>query len=358
MALASGDVNAQIWNNLGLGSALTQLYRFREADVAMRRGLDAARRTGTATSIRRLTEAVGWVSMMRGEDARAAETLEQAVAMPGVDVSVLPLIHLSGIYRRLGRLDDALAAATRGLELTRKRGLVDNELRVLIELAQVQEAQADLDAAQHTLQGVVDRLESYRAELAPQDFLKQGFGSRFSDAYGASVHLLMRRDRPAEALTAAERVRSRAFADLLATRRSREIEEAETASGAWRLGGPTTHAPIASPGSDSARVLPALDSTALAALARRLSTTLVVYWINDRGSYAWVVRAEGAIHAAALEATPADLARAVRNASDTVAEAAIERSSASRATAVVGNRTAYRTLHRLVWAPIDPLVAQ
>lgn len=352
IALASGDLNGQVWNNLGLGSALAQLHRLREADVAMRRGLDAARRTGSATSIRRLTEAVGWVSMMRGDDARAAETLERARAMPGVDVSVLPLIHLARVYRRLGRLDDALAAATRGLELTRKRGLVDNELRVLVELAQVQEARADLEAAQQILHDVVDRLEDYRAKLAPQDFLKQGFGDRFSDAYGASVQLLMRRGRPAEALTAAERVRSRAFADLLATRRAREIEAAETASGAWSLGGQTAHTPMAGAGPDSARMLPALDSAALAALAGRLSTALVVYWINDRGSYAWVVLPDGAINAVALAATPGALARAVRQAADAVPEAAITRASASRATAVVGNRAAYRTLHRLVWAPI------
>jgi CHAT domain-containing protein/tetratricopeptide (TPR) repeat protein len=352
MALASGDVNALIWNNLGLGSALGQLHRYGEADVAMRRGLDAARRTGSATSIRRLTEAVGWVSLMRGDDARAAETLERALAMPGVDVSVLPLIHLSRAYRRLGRLDDALTAATRGLELTRKRGLVDNELRVLVELAQVQEARAELDAAQLTLRDVVDRLERYRAELAPHDFLKQGFGDRFSDAYGASVHLLMRRERPAEALTAAERLRSRAFGDLLATRRLREIEEAETASGVWMLGG--APAPTATPGvrSDSAHVLPALDSAGLAALARRLSTTLVVYWIHDRGSYAWVVRDDGAIHAVALQTTPAALRRAVRNAADAEPEAAIRRSSASRATAIVGTRAAYRTLHQLLWSPL------
>ena len=111
-----------------------------------------------------------------------------------------PLIHLARAYRGLDRLDRALEAANRAVDLARKLGLVDNELRALTELAQVQEAQGGLDAAQQTLGDVVNRLETYRAQLAPQDFLKQGFGDRFSDAYGASVHLLMRRDRAGRGL--------------------------------------------------------------------------------------------------------------------------------------------------------------
>jgi CHAT domain-containing protein len=242
--------------------------------------------------------------------------------------------------------------ANRAVETSRRLGLVDNELRALTELAQTQEAANDLDGAQATLGGVIDRLEAYRAELAPIDFLKQGFGGRFADAYGASVQLLMRRDRPAEALTAAERVRSRAFADLLATRRSREAADAETASGAWTLGGPAAHPPVSDARHDSARALAALDSPALVSLARRLATTLIVYWIHERGSYAWVVREDGAIHAVALQTTPAALGRAVRRAADDVPEVAINRSSSSQATAVGGTRAAYRTLYQQVWAPL------
>ena len=68
-----GDVNAQVWNYQGLGVALTGLGRYDEADEAMRRGLDAAATMGSATSIRLLSEADGWVSLMRGDWRSAAE---------------------------------------------------------------------------------------------------------------------------------------------------------------------------------------------------------------------------------------------------------------------------------------------
>ena len=69
---------------------------------------------------------------------------------------------------------------------------------------------------------VAAQLETYRTALAPIDFLKQGFAERFADAYGAMVTVLMARGRAGDALAAAERVRGRAFADLLQGRRLRE----------------------------------------------------------------------------------------------------------------------------------------
>jgi len=219
-------------------------------------------------------------------------------------------------------------------------------------VAQGQEAKGDLDGAYQTVSGVVDRLEAYRAELAPIDFLKQGFGDRFGDAYGVAVNLAMRRGRAAEALTAAERLRSRAFADMLARRRVREADQAKAESGAWTLGGDAPGGPPDGVPADSPHMLAAMDSVAFGALATRLTTTIVVYWINDAGSYAWVVQPGGAIHAVVLAITPAQLRRAVRRAADDVPDVAINRSSSGHVTAVVGTRAAYRSLYQQVWAPL------
>lgn len=353
MARARADLNAQVWNNQGLGTALTELRRFPEAEAAMRRGLDAARATGAATSIRLLTESVAWVALIRQHWAEAARLLESAIQLPGVDVSVIPLVHVARAYRGLHRLDDALAAATRAVTLARRRGLVDNELRALIELAQIQEAQSDLAAAQETIDSVVSRLEVYRAELAPQDLLKQGFGDRFVDAYGIAVRVLMRGGHVAEALTAAERLRSRAFADLLASRRVREAEEAEVESGAWALGGPRRVPPAAGVRADNSRAHPAMDSGALAGLARRLDTTLVIYWISGEGSFAWVVQPTGATFGVALALTPAQARRAVGQVADGSPDVAIDRTSPTSASTRVASRAPYRALHTQLWAPIE-----
>jgi CHAT domain-containing protein/tetratricopeptide (TPR) repeat protein len=355
VARLTGDVNARIWNNHGLGIALAGLGRHEEAALAMQRGLAAARETRIATSIRILTESGAWAAMMAKDWARAARTFEAASALPGVELAVTPVVNLARAYRHLGRLEEAIATATRAVTAARREGLVDSELRALIELAQGQDARGDHAAAEATVRGVVDRLEAYRAELAPVDFLKQGFGDTFADAYGLAVRVLMRLGRAGDALAAAERLRSRAFADLLAARRSREAEEADASSGAWTLGGAPAVATAAAPGvaPDSPRLRPAMDAPALAALAARLDTTIVAYWIQDEGSFAWVVQREGPVHGVTLKTTRAALARAVGQIADDAPEVAIDRETTGRATAVVGSRAPYRALHALLWAPLE-----
>jgi CHAT domain-containing protein/tetratricopeptide (TPR) repeat protein len=348
MAVADADVNAQIWNNYGLGISLTEMRRFDEADLAMRRGLAAARKTGSATSIRILAEGVPWVALRREDWPQALKGMEAVLALPGVEVNVTPHIHLCRAYRELGRLDAALASGERAVSLARSMGLVDNELRALIELAQVWEARGDLTLAQQTLDGVIEQLERYRSELAPSDFLKQGFGDTFGDAYNVGVRVAMRRGDDPRALTAAERLRSRAFADLLAFRRQREADQAEVETGTWALGGPAMRLPAPGAFADSPHLARALDSGALAALAARLNTTLVVYWLQGAVSYAWVVQPGGAIHGVELGASPGAISRAVARASDATPDVAIDTAASSTV-----DREPYRALYAMLWAPIE-----
>ena len=46
LAGAAGDLVSRMWNYRGLGVALTEFERYREAEVAMRRALAAARTMG------------------------------------------------------------------------------------------------------------------------------------------------------------------------------------------------------------------------------------------------------------------------------------------------------------------------
>ena len=239
MAAANADVNAQIWNNHGLATALAELGRLEDADAAMRRGLAAARKTGAATSIRILAEGSGWVSLRRGRWAEAIERLQAAMALPGVDVTVMPAVSLSRAYRELGRHDEAFEVARTAAAVARRAGLVDNELRAVIELAQVHEARRELAEAQDIFAAVAERLEAQRAELAPRDFLKQGFGERYIDAYELGVRVAMRRGRAADALTAAAvsgrghlRTSWRRGASARPTRRRSRAERGSWA--AWR----------------------------------------------------------------------------------------------------------------------------
>ncbi len=350
LAQARGDIDSQVWNYLGLGVSLSELGRNVEAQNAMTAGLRAAQRTGVATNIRLLSESVGWVALRRGLWQQAADLLEASEALPGVDTTVLPLIHLAQAYRELHRLDESADRADRAVTLARRLGLVDNEVRALIESAQTAVARGQLDAAAHTLVDVIDRLETYRTNLAPVDFLKRGFAERFSDAYALMVDVQMRQDRPGEALTAAERARSRAFADLLAARRAREREEADTER--WLLGGPSGLSPTSVRTSDSPHAIPSLDAAALAGLANRLSSTLVLYWTHPMGSYAWVVTRDGDVRGVPIRESVPGLRRAVQKAVDVAPQLELSRSASGVVTTSVPPRQVYRALYATLWAPI------
>lgn len=354
IAQARGDPHSQVWNYQGLGVSLAELGRNVEAQQAMTEGLRAARRTNVATNVKLLSESVAWVALKRERWQEAVDLLEATQSLPGVETNVLTLINLAQAYRALNRLDESADRATRAMATAKRLGLVDGEIRALIESAHTAVAQEHLDDAERTLTDVTTRLETYRANLAPIDFLKRGFAERFSDAYALTVVLMMRRDRPREALAAAERARSRAFADLLATRRASESEQADT--GRWLLGASGDLGTTRNPTSDSPRAVPSLDADALVALAKRVSSTLVIYWINPIGSYAWVVSGDGAVRGVPIRESIANLRRDVWKAVDVAPQLELSRSASGSVTAGVPPRAVYRALYTSLWAPIAPLL--
>jgi len=197
IAQARGDLDSLMWNYVGLGISLAQLGHLTEAETETRRGLDVARRKGASTNIRLLMQWLGWVQVKRHRWQDAVLTLETAEAMPVAVSTAIPLVHLAQAYRGLGRLDDALDRANRAVDLAERLGLRDNELEAVIERAHVLSARDEPDAASDALAPAIDRLETYRANLAPVDFLKQGFGDRFTDAYGLRVERLSAAERDA-----------------------------------------------------------------------------------------------------------------------------------------------------------------
>jgi len=350
LAQSRGDFDSQVWNYQGLAVSLSELGRNVEAQEAMMTGLRAAERTGIATNVRLLEESVAWIALRRGHWQEAADRLEASESMPGVETTVLPLIHLAQAYRELHRLDESADRAARAVATAKRLGLVDGEVRALIETAQTAVARQRLDEAELTLADVITRLEAYRANLAPVDFLKRGFAERFSDAYALMVDLMMRRDRPREALTAAERARSRAFGDLLAARRAKESEDADT--GRWLLGTSSSVGASAEPLSDSPRTVPSLDASGLIRLADRLSTTLVIYWAHPMGSYVWVVTRDGGVRGAPIREGVPGLRRAVKKAVDVAPDLELSRSASGTVTTSMPPRDVYRALYTTLWAPI------
>jgi len=317
-AMAYGDLESAAWNWVGAGDSLDGMLRMREMAEAMRQGLAVARRSGMPALVHSLT-----ASVARGEFANrrwdaAAQLYEEALARPLGDSPVYPTVRLSECRRQLGQLDEALRQADRALAAARERAEPDGETQALAQRAEVLQDLGREEEARRSITDCLERLEAMRRDLAPSDVLKRGFADVHDD-YAVAVDILGRQHRAEDALAAAEQGRARAFADLLLSRRAAERTQMAEDRDAekWRL--EATPSGTADTSTDAAALTPddppelpedlafrstaaapALDARALANLARRLDTTLVVYWMQDRGSYVWTVGQDGGVHGARI----------------------------------------------------------
>ena len=137
-----------------------------------------------------------------------------------------------------------------------------------------------LASARETL----DVLERQRGRLVADDSMRQGFAERMRNPYALVVGVLHRLGQPEEALEAAMRARARAFLDRLAA------------------------------GPRSERVTPAASIADVRALARRLDSTVLVYFFAEDAAYAWAVGAAGTLTSVRLPTTAPRLARIVADA--------------------------------------------
>ena len=100
-------------------------------------------------------------ALVLGEPQLAVPALEQSEKdLPG---DYNPPARLANLYRRLGRLDDALAASTRALEKVQG----GRRLRVLSERAEIHLARGERDAAVGTLEQALSYAKSLSAVQAP-----------------------------------------------------------------------------------------------------------------------------------------------------------------------------------------------
>ena len=370
-AMTYGDLESAAWNWVGAGDSLDGMLRTREMADAMRQGLAVARRSGMPALIHSLT-----ASVARGEFANrrwdaAARLYEEALARPLGDSPVYPTVRLSECRRQLGQLDEALRQADRALAASHERAEPDGETQALAQRAEVLQDLGREDEARRAIADCLERLEAMRRDLAPSDVLKRGFADVHDD-YAVAVDILGRQHRAEDALAAAEQGRARALADLLLSRRAAErtqIAEDRDAE-KWRLeatpsGVDDTIADATALTPDdppdlpedvafrSTSAAPALDARALADLARRLDTTLLVYWIQDRGSYVWTVSQDGGVHSVRIALRRAAIDDLVRIATTSWPNVAVRGSAPSHPAS--GPHEAGPALSRLYSALIAPV---
>ena len=280
-----------------VGVTLQALGRYRDAQPYLERALGIAREAKNV----RMEDFVGGnltISLLDdGKFAAAAEVLEGVLAR-NLDVYRSQRYYtLARAYLGLGRLDQALQAAEQSVATCGDRrgiGCIDAyDMRARTHLAR-----QDRAAAQTDVEEALGLIEEARTRLIPADFFKQQFDRAGAAIYGRAIELQLHAGQARQALETAEQVRARAFLDLLASRNITLAPERAAA-----LNDNTSQRR-----SDTAAPPPKGDD--LTAIAARLQSTLLVYWVSSDRVFIWVLTPGGTLHATTvpiLESRLADL---------------------------------------------------
>lgn len=318
-----------------------QLDRPGDSAAEVRMATDAltmARRSGDA---RWLTTCAGRLARALARAGRAREGLalfDEAGVHPAQSVWMFHN-ERSAVLQALGRQAealgelDAVVAARLDLPAFDRVILASNRAVLLRRLGREAEAVAESERAL----GLIDAMAG---QLLPDDASKRGFFEQMRSVFDSQILLLGAAGRTEDALAAAERGRSRAFLDLLASRRIQfeagDVPSRPDALAADRppslhhLSSGSLEALLASVADTGREAEPDVANTGSAppatvdevrAIATDLRTHVLAYWVSDDTTSIWVVAPGGAVTLARHAVGHQRLAALARAAASTGPEA-------------------------------------
>lgn len=312
-ALALHERSTQSFLTMQSLNAVSAVYQMldepAQARTYIERALAVAEQTGSPRIQDFLRANLANILSSLGEYGRAVELFQGVIDRNLDSYSTARHSQLAIALLKAGRLDEALRAAdsavTRCLE---HEAEADVDCPFALQArADVQLVRGDADSARRDIAAVLERIENARAKLVPSDFFKREFVRSRESAYSLAITVLLKQGRAQEALETAELARSRAFIDLLA---SRDIKVKAPEYPALPLRGNTA---AAEPQDlSSLRTAPPARTADLAAIAKRLKSTLVTYWTTRDAVFIWVVAPDGQVRSARVEVLASKLTALVR----------------------------------------------
>ncbi len=392
-ALQDLNAIAVTLSRMGLHEMALATY---EKALAYAKSLDAQR------TITFQTGNIGSEYLKMGRAADALVLLRQAFDQEKQPTRIaLRASQIAGAYEKLGDLEKAREWMDRTLELS--AGFPpEQRLSHLWQSANLNVRTGRTEIAERELNDARTQVEALRRTLIPLDFMKRGFSDANQEWFSLTIDLLSRRGEHARALEAAEHARARAFLDLLASRAASQPTSTTTAVDASKpapvptppaaSSGSTSSASAAPPagstgaarapglslrgGTSSGEASPgtiaavaahtltgqdlALESTRTAhpasvddmvRTARRLRSTLVVYWVAAAKTTIWVVDGTGRVEATSVDVAGTKLRELV--AASTAGFTANGEFSGFAALGRSQTRP-WRDLYRLLVEPIRP----
>ncbi len=292
-----------------VGVTYQSLGDSRNARIYAERALALAERTDTVRIQDFVRANFARTLMDEGDHQQAATVLEGVIARGLDSFPVVRMNELAYAYVTLGRADVAMSWAQKAVDACGQ-----SEVDCLWALNRRAAAHAALghdESALSDLQSAMTKVESIRSRLVPADFLKQQFHVAQEDLFTRAIALQLRRGRHADALETAERARSRAFVDLLA---SRDLAPRDAALPLVFRGAERGAAGRAGAGgslrSDTAAA--AATTTDLIATAKRLGSTLVAYWVTRDKVVIWVASPDGTVRSSQVDVRQSKLLELIR----------------------------------------------
>jgi CHAT domain-containing protein len=198
-----------------------------------------------------------------------------------------------------------------------------------------------------------------RANTVPDDYMKQGFSEAHQYVFAALIDSMQAQGRHRDALETAERARSRAFLDLLATRRDHGGDARAAATST--APGAAPDLPVAQPAPlDSSRSSPPATVDDIVGVARRLRSTFLCYWVGAASTSIWAIAPDGRIVSKTVAIPAAKLVALVAEATgdddETRADEGAGITTGATRSDVIGSggsaRRPWRELYRLLIEPV------
>jgi CHAT domain-containing protein/tetratricopeptide (TPR) repeat protein len=285
---------------------------------------------------------------------RAAIELAERIDLPYRSVALGGLARLEA---RAGERPAALLDGRRAVEAAHATGNLAMIWGALYDLAEVELAFGlQLEALEH-LRAALVAIEKLRAESVPSDRAKRAESAERQRVFTRTVGLLYDLGLTAEALAVAERSRARASLDLFASAGARDAEA--IAAELNRSGAEAVPSPRSAP-------VPAVPL--LIGEVRSRGLTAIEYFVGEGRLFAWVIAADGDLHAVAVPLAAGELESWVRAARQELGTAGALRAApalaAGRGAATSGDgsepEAALDALYRLLieplaqWLPSEP----
>jgi len=339
---ASGDKFGMIQSLNAMAISYGQAGQESVARDTYERALELARASGSPRVLAFMAGNVGCTYSDNPKTAqRAIDLLQESLSLDPASIwKANRYLCLSGAYQSLRQPDAALETAEKGVEISQQTTDLDIRCQALKKRSDVYLDLEKYPQALSDIQEAIGLLEQLRTKLVPADFLKQGYVTVTQEYFAAAVDLHERLGQHQEAMVVAEQARARAFLDLLATRSSgKEASgQADTAgtnpssdsvtATAAATKGKVSGTPVAiatrgsnplqltsGPGalviSSAASVAPP-DFNEMVAVAKRLNSTLLSFWVSPEETFVWLLKPDGTLRSERIAVSSERIAKLIR----------------------------------------------